>query len=72
MDEQAQLDKEIKIARIDYDIAAFQARILDERRKLLEAQGAVLRVKAAIIPLEAAIKEKQAAREEILTAPNPE
>lgn len=36
MNEQEKLDIEIKKMRLDYDIAAYNAQLIDVRRKLLE------------------------------------
>jgi hypothetical protein len=63
--DQATLDKEIKLARLEYDIAAYRAKLLDEKRKLLENQLTVFRISEAIAEFEQKILSKEAEKSQI-------
>jgi len=63
--DQIALDREIKIARLDADIGAYRAKILDEKRRVLEANLMLLKVTEVISELEAKIASKEAEKNEI-------
>lgn len=63
--DQVDLDKRIKIARIDYDIGAYKAKILDEMRKKLEALLTMQKIDETIADFEQKILAKETERSEL-------
>jgi hypothetical protein len=61
--DQVALDRKIKIARVDYDIAAYKASIADESRKLLELLLSQMKIDERISELNEKIRGKEAEKE---------
>ena len=65
MNEQEQLDLEIKKMRLDYDISAYRTQIIEWKRKQLEAQKNVAVAKNQISELEEKVLAKEMEKEQL-------
>jgi uncharacterized iron-regulated protein len=56
---QENIDKEIAIQKLEYDIHAYETQIIGEKRKLAECKKSELTIKAKMRELEVMISDKK-------------
>lgn len=59
-------DKEIALAKVEYDISVYSANILDEKRKHLEARKNLALIERKISELNTKLEEAKRKKDEIL------